>query len=133
MWKKRTDSVFHQRLSAICRERGLAVVKYINGFGISSGTLSGWKNGVYPGSDIVYTVARDLDTTSDYLIGLSDNPTRTGIELNSIEIELIEAFRAADPALQSAALAVLKTATPKIPEKAAKLSASQNADLRDAL
>ena len=84
-----------------------------------------------PGSDIVYTVAKMLDVSADFLLGLSDEIERPKIELPDDEKELLRCFRAADPVLQSAALAVLRSSPPR--RAVAGFSPSQSADLPEAL
>lgn len=126
-------NLFYARLSELCKENGTSITAFAISKGCSRSAPYGWKKGSSPSADIVIKAAQHFSVTTDYLLGLSDDPVRTGEVLTSDEVNLVNAFRAADPALRTAALAVLKTATPKTQEKAAKLSASQNSDLLDAL
>lgn len=126
-------NLFYTRLSELCKRNGTTITAFTLELNCSRSAPSAWKKGASPSADIVIKAALHFSVTTDYLLGLSDDPVRTGEVLTSDEVNLVNAFRAADPALRTAALAVLKTATPKTQEKAAKLSASQNSDLLDAL
>lgn len=128
-------SKFCERFLTLCDLRNITPRKCIvEQFNKDVSNLSKWgNNSSIPKADVIFDMSVYFGVSSDYLLGLSDDFSCKEDGFSDEEKYLLQAFRAADPALRTAALAVLKTATPKIPEKAAKLSASQNANLRDAL
>ena len=129
MWTKRNDSVFHSRLAQACASKGLKITLFTKSQGISSATVSGWKSGVYPGSDIVLSFAQELGVSADYLLGISDSMTPVD-GLNSEEVDLLNAWRKAPPVLRGAAVSVLRTSSPK---EGGTSSPSREAGMPDAL
>lgn len=93
---------FYARYTALCAEHGfkpqndsiLAVA------GVSSASVSGWKNGSLPKIDVIIRLAKYFDVTADYLIGLSELRKPHSIILTPHEQLLIDAYREADAAGQ---------------------------------
>lgn len=92
--------MFYERLKAICDSQHTtitAVVKAVNG---STGSIDGWKKGRAPSSDIVFRMAKYLNVSTDYLLGLSDHPSVVGEnthKLDDMEATLIDRLRRSDP------------------------------------
>ncbi|MBI5671271.1 MAG: helix-turn-helix domain-containing protein [Chloroflexi bacterium] len=64
-----------------------------------------------PGADALAALARALDTTTDWLVGLTDNPDRPlrgQADLDDIEREAIKILRAKSPADRRKAVEVLR-------------------------
>lgn len=125
--------LFYDRLSDLCKKSGTSITAFALEAGCHRSTPTGWKNGSVPGADTVIKAAERFAVTTDYLLGLSDKPERPKEELSLPEYELLHAFRAADPVLRSAALAVLTSAEPNLRGGTAKFSTSRETDLRDVL
>lgn len=126
--------MFYLRLKQLCESHHITLTEMTQKYlGTGNSTATAWKKGACPRSDVVIKAAQYFSVTTDYLLGLSDIPERPKEELNSSEYEMLRAFRAADPSLRTAALAVLNTTEPKGRGGAAKLSTSRNADFQDAL
>lgn len=63
-----------------------------------------------PPADILYVLAKVLDTSSDYLLGLSDvvRPVSTAEGLDAAEKNLIEIYRSKSPEAQNKLIDVAK-------------------------
>lgn len=124
--------MFYDRLRGICKSNGTSITAFAAENGINPSTPNGWKNGRAPSADAVCKAAIRFKVTSDYLLGLTDQPyPETDFPID--ERELLDAYRAADPVLRSAAMAVLKSSSgsPALSESAG-LSPSRSADAMEA-
>jgi len=68
--------------------------------GTSQKQISKYEHGAEPGSEKLALMARALDTTTDYLLGLTDNaerPLRGQNDLSDDERELLEIYRQKSP------------------------------------
>ncbi len=71
--------LFYDNLKAACEEKGLKISPTVVECGGALGSISKWKNGAYPNSDIVIKLAMRLGVTSDYLLGLDKSIRKEGI------------------------------------------------------
>ena len=69
--------MFWERFHALCKERKTSPTRVVNELGISQSSVTKWKNGAYPSSEALIKIAGKLDTTIDYLLGLSDQKEKT--------------------------------------------------------
>lgn len=85
---------FYERYELLCTERGMKpqTQEMQDITGVSSGSITGWKQGSSPKLDVICRLSKHFDVTADYLLGLSEvrNP------LSEHEHLLVEAYRAAD-------------------------------------
>lgn len=123
--------MFYDVLSELCKKNKTSITAFALSEGCSKGAPPGWKKGSSPSADIVVKAARRFGVSADYLLELTNVPTPASNELSEKEWELLSAYRAADPKLKAAALAVLTSASPRYAN--AKLSTSQNSELPEAL
>jgi transcriptional regulator with XRE-family HTH domain len=74
--------------------------------------ISRYENGKQlPSAEVLTHLALDLDTTTDYLLGLtgvSDRPLRSEGDLNDEELELIVLYRSKPPGERSKILNIAK-------------------------
>lgn len=89
---------FYERYETLCTERGMKpqTPEMLAVAGVSSPSVSGWKNGSQPKMDVICRLSKYFDVTADYLIGLSEVRKPQTIVLSDHEQLLIKAFRAAD-------------------------------------
>lgn len=94
------------RLKELRIERGFSQQALADSIGISQQRINGYENDEYqPDIDTLKNMATFFDTSIDYLVGLVD--IRTPItkvkkyELNEIESELLDSFRAYPAHLQN--------------------------------
>lgn len=88
--KERKKFVFYDNLKSECDRQKLKITPLVEECGGNRGSLSGWKKGASPNSDIVMKIAVRLNVTTDYLLfGKTDNTTEQPPE----EKRLIKAFR----------------------------------------
>lgn len=67
-----------------------------------------------PNADVIIALARELRTTTDYLLGLTDDPERplrTELDLDDIEREVVKLIRIQPDDNRQKMLAVLKAMT----------------------
>lgn len=70
-------NVFCERLKAARKGRDLTLEQLGSQLDVTKQTVSRWEKGErYPALDVLYTIAEVLDVSSDYLLGLSNNPKR---------------------------------------------------------
>lgn len=105
--------MFYERLKKACDLRNIAVNSVVKATLPSNGVVDNWKKGGSPRADAVQKIAKYLNVSSDYLLGLSDNPNIGNslgdyFSLEESETALIATLRSADPALREAALRSVK-------------------------
>lgn len=121
---------FSERLRSVMDEKRISAADIERRTGISRGTIHHYLREDYsPKLDRVETLASVLGVSVSYLAGLSDDPNPTGdpamdefldtftrmsqpgsfgtIRISAEELRIIQAFRDADPVLQSAVLRLL--------------------------
>ncbi len=88
---------FGNRLKQTLDERGISQKWLADAADTKEATISRYINGVNKSSriDILAKIATALNVTTDYLLGLSDNPSRDKPEYSAEERILISAFREA--------------------------------------
>ena len=59
---------FYENLRSVCDEKGAPITKVVEICGGSSGSISGWKAGKWPNSEIVFKIATRLDVSCDRLL-----------------------------------------------------------------
>lgn len=70
-------NVFCERLKATRKRRNLTLEQLGSQLDVTKQTVSRWEKGErYPALDVLYTIAEVLGVSSDYLLGLSNNPKR---------------------------------------------------------
>jgi transcriptional regulator with XRE-family HTH domain len=86
---KPPDTAFYPRLDALCVQNGLSPGGLAEKIGLSNAAAPSWKRGAIPNGDTLIKMARELKTTTDYiLMGAPPSP-----ELTSQEQELLMIFR----------------------------------------
>lgn len=102
-----SSTVFHSRLSSLCKEHGTTISQFAKDIlQLSTSAPTYWKRGAIPGSDILYQAAEYFHVSTDYLLGLDDEPSRRQQDAPSqAEMEMLSEFRAATPAARSLAWA----------------------------
>lgn len=60
--------MFYDNLKSVCNERGLKITPIVEECGGAKGSVSNWKKGVVPGSDIVIKLSARLNVTTDRLL-----------------------------------------------------------------
>lgn len=74
--------MFYERLKEICRKKETSITKVLKQIGIGTANGTYWKNGSIPSSDIVIKLAKQLDVSTDYLLGLDEKPIQDGQALS---------------------------------------------------
>lgn len=105
------------RLKILLRETGVTKSSIAEKMHRNRSIFNDWAKGKSaPSEDQLEIVAQALGTTVAYLCGESDVKERRPLQTSDLtvnEAEMLKAFRAADPALQRAALSVLKSGEDK--------------------
>ena len=66
--------MFYYRLKEECKKQGVKMTPLIIECGGARANVTTWKNGTMPNSKIVIELAKKLNVSADYLLGLTDNP-----------------------------------------------------------
>ena len=67
------ETLFKERVAEAIKFSGYTQKQIAEMLGISEGNITNWKRGEnLPSVDILYKLCKLLDTSSDYLLGLSD-------------------------------------------------------------
>lgn len=94
-----------QRIKALCKEKGITVAELERRCFIGNGIIARWKTSK-PSYERLSVVAKELDTTVDYLLTGEEqkgSPPQSG-ELSEKDVRLIEWFRSLPPEKQKAIL-----------------------------
>lgn len=67
--------MFWERFTNECALKGVKPNQIATEIGVSSGTLTKWKNGTLPNVDKLIAVSSYFGVTTDYLLGLSEKTT----------------------------------------------------------
>jgi transcriptional regulator with XRE-family HTH domain len=59
---------FYRRLEVLCAQNGLSPAGLAEKVGLSNSTAASWGRGVIPNGDTVVLMARELKTTTDYIL-----------------------------------------------------------------
>ena len=103
---------FYERYALCCQNKGIAPVSQVaaDAMGCTKATISAFaKNGTTPKGDTVARAAQMLDVSSDYLLGLIDDPHPVVVnkELSSTEEHAVALLRELNTEGAEAALAML--------------------------
>lgn len=73
-------NIFFERFAELCKEIGETPNSIAKTLGISSGSVTAWKNGTEPRNKTLSAVADHFGVTTDYLLGKETEkaPTRSG-------------------------------------------------------
>lgn len=88
-----------KRLRTLRERKGYTQEELADAMGTSQRTVSAWENGQTPNGEMVAKLARELRTSTDYLLGLTDNPTPAHIANDVLlprERAIINAVRRGD-------------------------------------
>jgi len=90
-----------ERILALLQQRGVTQYRLSKDLGISESVISSWKRNVQkPSTDIVVKIAEYLNVTTDYLLGVKENPetsAATGREHSKDETDLVSTYRQLTP------------------------------------
>ncbi|KAI4453133.1 transketolase n-terminal section-related [Holotrichia oblita] len=82
MMEYKVATVFYDRLKKICAKKGLKITPTVVECGGANGSVRGWKNGAWPNSKILFELAKRLDVSTDYLLGLrGEDSERDGLHM----------------------------------------------------
>ena len=89
---------FYDRYEQLCTERNMRpqTPEMLEIAGVTSGSVSGWKKGALPKTDVLCRLASYFHVSTDYLLCLSELRNPQPITLSDHEQLLIKAFRSAD-------------------------------------
>lgn len=78
-----TNIIFGQRLKKMREDHNLYQEDVGEWFKMQKSTVSQWENGRLPHATIIVELAKKFGCTTDYLLGLSDDPGKPLIELTN--------------------------------------------------
>jgi transcriptional regulator with XRE-family HTH domain len=110
--------MFWTQFQHLCRREGKSPNGVAKEIGLSSGTVTFWKNGKIPKSDTLKKLADYFGVTVDELLGSAPAVTLTTPELTPDELSLLSAYRS-HPELQAAVRKLLDIPEPSAQEDAA--------------
>lgn len=87
-------SVFATRLRSLREREEMSQEEFATRLGLSQQQITRWETGKWtPQADALVTIARGLGITVDYLLGMTDNPSRPVDTLTDEEREIINLLR----------------------------------------
>lgn len=107
--------MFYDRLKNVCDLRNIALNTVVRATLPSNGVVENWKKGGSPRADAVLKIAKYLNTSSDYLLGLVDDPDpieQSIFKLDDTEQALIERLRLAEPTIKNAIITMAFSVLP---------------------
>jgi transcriptional regulator with XRE-family HTH domain len=82
--------MFYNNLKLECDRQNLRITNIVAECGGAKGSISNWKKGVNPNSDMVVKLASRLNVTTDYLLfGIVNEPQK---EITAVERDLLDHF-----------------------------------------
>lgn len=78
-------SIFYEKFTELCKQRKTFPNVVAKKLGISSGTVTGWKNGSIPRSSAIAKIAAYFDVTIDYMWGRENAPAADGEDAKAAE------------------------------------------------
>lgn len=89
--------VFYDNLKKECERQGLKITSIVLECGGNKGSLSGWKNGASPNSNIVMKLSVRLNVPTDYLLFGKETTSKVieipKVSLTENETELLNLFK----------------------------------------
>lgn len=85
--------MFYDNLKQVCDEKGVKITPIVAECGGAKGSISNWKNGASPNSDIVAKLSVRLNVSTDTLIFGKVEENETELPKNIPEHELLENYR----------------------------------------
>jgi transcriptional regulator with XRE-family HTH domain len=83
--KKQT--IFYQRISELVKSKGTSLTAIVNEIGIAVGQVTAWKNGIHPSGENLKKLAERLGSSTDYLLGHTDDPSPPGDSISLSDFE----------------------------------------------
>lgn len=85
--------VFYDNLLVACEKKGVKVTPLVIECGGASGSISNWKKGASPNSDIVLKLATRLNVSTDYLLTGKEKFLNDNLDLDIDQQELMEDYK----------------------------------------
>lgn len=86
--------MFYNNLKSLCDLKGLKITIVVTECGGALGSISKWRNGANPNSDIVIKLSLHLGVTTDYLLLGKETESSNNMNLiNSNETTMMNLFR----------------------------------------
>ena len=73
--------MFWDNFYNLCVKKGIKPNPVAKELGISSASLTKWKNGTTPNSDALQKIAEYFDVSVDYLLGIRTTPRKKGVKI----------------------------------------------------
>ena len=70
--------MFFERLQNLCKKNKTSPTAVITKLNISRSSVTSWKKGIQPSSEILQKIADYFNVSTDYLLGRTDNPAPAG-------------------------------------------------------
>lgn len=66
------DSIIFQRVSELCREKGISVTGLERELGVANSAIQKWRSATSPSVETIKKVAQYFNVSVDYLVGTTD-------------------------------------------------------------
>ena len=68
--------MFYERVKELRNSLGINQVEFSKKIGVTKQCVSNWENGyIQPSIDMLIKIAKTFSVSTDYLLGINDNPT----------------------------------------------------------
>lgn len=102
-------SKFWDNFVEACSEKGLAPTTAMKKFGISTGNIHRWRQGIGPSGETLVTLSKNLGCSIDFLMtGEKYNPNDESVARTNTELAMLLNLRVLPPAIQATALTYVK-------------------------
>lgn len=85
--------MFFQILNALCKKNNATVTAVTKELNMSTSKVTAWKNGTIPNGTILIKIAQYFNVSTDYLLGLTDNPNSATNNLTENEQDILKILR----------------------------------------
>ena len=82
--------MFWENFQKICKEKGTSPNGVCHDIGLSNASATHWKNGTQPKADVLVKIAKYLDVSVDYLLGVKNEKPLEPIALRASVSEWTE-------------------------------------------
>lgn len=94
------ETIFWQKLTEICEQRGTSPTRMCKAIGLSTGNVSPWKRGGIPNQKMVKRIAEYFGVEPEYLVGGTKNAAEAKATAAQVKFALFDGKEVSDETYQ---------------------------------